>query len=565
MKKNRFAVLEGGEGSGKAQPVDLVIPSPNGNVRFGDLKIGSYVFDRKGVPTKVTGIFPQGELNNYKVTFTDGRETFCNDDHLWTVYTSKNNFIAKTLRQIIDSGFKSKHNTMSGVYNLKFQIPINMPALYKKKKLPIDPYVLGAFIGDGCCRQKYLTISSETSFIPNKIAEILNIYVKKYSDKNFNWFFCTRDGKLIKTSDFFPEELSITGKYSYEKTVPNAYLESSIEDRMLLLMGLLDTDGSVDKKGRVSFSTTSIKLKDSIQALIRSLGMISSVRFDNRSEKYTSGVAFDIGIRAKSDVKKKLFSLPKHVEVISTYIDNLKNTCKTNNCDRISIKDIEYIGKCEMMCIVVDNDESLYLTNDYIVTHNSTLMRNLQKEFGSVGVKYTNDPNSELETCIKMRDLLLSREHDLTLESELLIFMAARSELIDKIINPCLKNGDLVISDRFDLSTYAYQQILRGHDPADITFLSSFIKTPKPSLYIYLDIDPEVGIKRSLARLNDGEIAEDKFEKIDISKHHEVRKYYNAVAKKNKKTPVEMIEIEGLTEEQVLDKTVKIFKKHKLT
>ena len=195
----------------------------------------------------------------------------------------------------------------------------------------------------------------------------------------------------------------------------------------------------------------------------------------------------------------------------------------------------------------------------------STLMRNLQKEFGSVGVKYTNDPNSELETCIKMRDLLLSREYDLTLESELLLFMAARSELIDKIINPCLKNGDLVISDRFDLSTYAYQQILRGHDPANIAFLSSFIKTPRPSLYIYLDIDPVIGIKRSLARLNDGKIAEDKFEKIDIGKHHEVRKYYNAVVRKSmKKSPVEMIEVEGLTEEQVLDKAVKLFKKHKL-
>ena len=195
----------------------------------------------------------------------------------------------------------------------------------------------------------------------------------------------------------------------------------------------------------------------------------------------------------------------------------------------------------------------------------STLMRNLQKVFGDEGVEYTNDPNSDLDTCIKMRELLLSREFDLTLESELLLFMAARKELIDKIIEPSLKHGDLVISDRFDLSTYAYQQILRGHDPADIAFLSSFIKTPRPSLYIYLDIDPEVGIKRSLSRLNDGKIAEDKFEKIDIGKHHEVRKYYNAVARKSMKSPVEMIEVEGLTEEQVLEEAVKLFKKYDLT
>ena len=76
--------LCGSSGGGKAQPVDTVIPTPDGNKRLGDIKVGDYVFDRMGKPTEVLGVFPQGTQEVFKVTLRDGRSTLCNNEHLWS-------------------------------------------------------------------------------------------------------------------------------------------------------------------------------------------------------------------------------------------------------------------------------------------------------------------------------------------------------------------------------------------------------------------------------------------------------------------------------------------------
>ena len=81
--------LIGKAGSGKAQPIDTVIPTPNGYKKLGDIKVGDYVYDRLGKPTKVLGVFPQGMKDVYTVELADGRKTQCNDEHLWSYYTSK--------------------------------------------------------------------------------------------------------------------------------------------------------------------------------------------------------------------------------------------------------------------------------------------------------------------------------------------------------------------------------------------------------------------------------------------------------------------------------------------
>lgn len=79
-------LISGPSGVGKAQPVDTVIPTPDGHRTLGDIKVGDYVFDRCGNPTEVIGVFPQGRMDNWKVTLADGRFTYCNNEHLWSVY-----------------------------------------------------------------------------------------------------------------------------------------------------------------------------------------------------------------------------------------------------------------------------------------------------------------------------------------------------------------------------------------------------------------------------------------------------------------------------------------------
>ena len=77
-----YTTIAGYAGTGKAQPYDTLIPTPNGTIMLCDIKVGDFIFDRHGNPTKVLGVYNQGKLDNYKVTFSDGRFTYCNDEHL---------------------------------------------------------------------------------------------------------------------------------------------------------------------------------------------------------------------------------------------------------------------------------------------------------------------------------------------------------------------------------------------------------------------------------------------------------------------------------------------------
>lgn len=190
-------ILRGSPSSfGKAQPIDTIIPTPNGNKILGDIKVGDYVFDRYGKPTKVLGVYPQGKIDCYEVEFSDGRKTMCNDEHLWTVYNghhkTDNKLITKTLSEIKCMMDK---DTIS--------IPNCQSVEYKEKTYSVDPYVVGSFLGNGCCKEKYLSLSSKDIDNVSIISNICNIDYKKYTNKNYTWLFKNKDGILIKTKDFF--------------------------------------------------------------------------------------------------------------------------------------------------------------------------------------------------------------------------------------------------------------------------------------------------------------------------------------------------------------------------
>lgn len=141
-------IITGGFGSGKAQPNSTIIPTVSGFKKLGDIRPGDKVFDRHGKPTTVVNIYPQGVIDCYEVVFSDGRKAYCNDQHLWTVMTSKGNLKTITLREIMEKGLRK------GNHHLRFTIPACDPVEYPEKKFQVDPYVIGAFLGDGCCLEK---------------------------------------------------------------------------------------------------------------------------------------------------------------------------------------------------------------------------------------------------------------------------------------------------------------------------------------------------------------------------------------------------------------------------
>ena len=140
---NQITMLRGAAGSGKAQPNSTLIPTKNGYIKLGDIKVGDFILDRFGNETQVLAVYPQGLKENYKISFSDGRIAYCNNEHLWSCYTSKGNLKQFTVQEMIDNGLQTK----SGEW--KYKIPISAPVEYEEKHFDIDPYVIGAFLGDG--------------------------------------------------------------------------------------------------------------------------------------------------------------------------------------------------------------------------------------------------------------------------------------------------------------------------------------------------------------------------------------------------------------------------------
>lgn len=364
VNKSQINFLVGGGGVGKAQPTDMVIPTPSGYKRFGDLKVGDEVFDRLGKPTKVTGVYPKGKLKAFEVTLADGRKTICNDDHLWSYFTSRNNLKTVALSTMIEKGLK-KQKSRNNETSTRYKIPTHKAVAYPEKQLPIDPYVIGAFLGDGCLTGKYLEFSSQDEQIVKRIADTMGYTYKKYSNKNYTWVF-HKDGIRVQSKDITNQLEEMNG-YSYQKRIPDIYMISSIEQRLDLIKGLFDTDGCIvnDQRFSVNYTTTSLGMAHSVKEVLQSLGWTSTILRDQRSDRRTY---YSVRPMIDNNDKQNLFFVDRKVEISMS----AEKIAKNRLYDRVGIVDIKSLNKeIEMQCIMVDNDEHLYLCNDFIVTHNT--------------------------------------------------------------------------------------------------------------------------------------------------------------------------------------------------
>ena len=176
--------------------------------------------------------------------------------------------------------------------------------------------------------------------------------------------------KNVWVSEALIEYPSLIGTKSGNKFIPREYMEDCIENRWDLLNGLLDSDGSICiEKGRVSYSTTSSLLKDNIIELAQSLGFQTSISCDNRKES----ICYTIHIKGGPELKSRLFKLSNKHERLMKWINKIGVTQKNHRHYQsnpvVRITDLGY--KEEMTCFLVDNPEHLFLTNDFVVTHNS--------------------------------------------------------------------------------------------------------------------------------------------------------------------------------------------------
>ena len=376
IKQSGFTLHIWGESEyGKAQPLNTKIITPYGYKFMKDIKIGDYVIGGDGKQHKVIGVYPQGKKEVYEITFKDGRKTKCCKEHLWNVTTKttrSHNRGYKTieLKEMLKKPIKIKND-----YN--FRIPTTKPVeFYNNKKLPINPYLLGALIGDGCLTLKLnkanntrnIYFSNSEDDVINKVENHLkdigvSMHRNIYTTNQFILSHC----KKLK-QDIIDLKLNCE---SSKRFIPKIYKIASVKDRIELLQGLIDTDGHITAKGSIRYSTKSKQLANDVLDIAYSLGYRATIIIaKNREEEYTVTIC----------ANDTIFSSKKHKRAMEYANKNRKRIENTND---LSIISIEKCGYEECQCLMIDSEEHTYLCDDFIVTHNTVACMVGQSIFGN--------------------------------------------------------------------------------------------------------------------------------------------------------------------------------------
>lgn len=352
-------VIAGRPAMGKEQPLSAKILTPNGWKTMGDMEVGMQICGSNGNNYNVTGVFPQGMKDVYEVCFDDGTKTRCGIDHLWEVEIRKNRkegikkHLVMSLKDIIDSSIILSNNRKN------FTVRHTAPIEFSEKNLPIHPYLMGIYLAEGNSGE-CVTISNPEDEIFKNICEHIpsGDYVKRIKGNL---------GARINGRNMFRHlnDLGLHKKNSHEKFIPKDYLFGSQHDRLLLLQGLLDGDGHIATPNCIEYSTTSEQLKLDVMDLVRSLG--GRVDYISRMGRYKKD-----GIYKETRINYRIYiSFDSTITPVSTQ----KHLLKYKNQKQFHHKFITSVTKLSYQelsqCIMVNSPDHCYITDDYIVTHNT--------------------------------------------------------------------------------------------------------------------------------------------------------------------------------------------------
>ena len=373
-------LIYGQQKVGKAVDNETVIPTPDGFKKVHEIKENDYLFDREGNPTKVIGVYPQGKIEAYKVSLSDGTSFIVNGEHIIPYVTSRGNINSKTLNEMMVDYTYTAKTRVGGVdreiKRHRYKIPKSNAVHYTEKELPLHPYALGVLIGDGSLTCEYLTVSSNEEDVINRFMKYAELKEFNRNKHNYDYLFQKQhNGDRPKEIQNIIENLGLNTKSIY-RFIPKEYLQGSIQQRKELLAGLMDTDGHVqiNKTGsrRFGINTNSSQLAKDIKELALSLGYGISSREYARNDDAHRNIEYIIDIYTTDNISKS----NKHLQKLNSQTDWYESKKELYS----HIVNIEKVEDREMTCFSVDNEEKLFLINDYIVTHNTSLVQDLYGE-----------------------------------------------------------------------------------------------------------------------------------------------------------------------------------------
>jgi ATP-dependent DNA helicase RecG len=354
-------LLQGDVGAGKAQPLDAGVLTPAGFRRMGDLQVGHEVVTPGGEVTVVTGVYPQGERDVYRLVFSDGTSVECDDEHLWAVKTDDAWHRGSPLKVLTTRELRQDLCRKSGAG--KWYVPlVEAPELDSPGDRPIDPYLLGVLLGDGFMKYGRLAVSTRDQEIVDAVAELApsGCRLVQRPDRPLDWSLLGERRGAGNPLIAGLRELGVYGKGAHDKFVPSVYLNAPAKQRQALLQGLLDTDGTLRAEGRdVGFVSASRRLAEDVAWLTRSLGGYSRCRQIMKVGKpyWMTSVA-----------------LPNDVAPfrLSRKASRLRPRTKYER-RRKGIRAIEHVGRKTVQCITVAHPGRLYVTDGWTPTHNTVV------------------------------------------------------------------------------------------------------------------------------------------------------------------------------------------------
>lgn len=362
-KKIRM-LIAGFPGIGKALENRTDVLTDSGWKAIGKITTDDLVYGEDGLLHEVLGVYPQGLRPTYDVKFSDGSVIRCDEDHIWTVCATAGNSAPLgwrnlTTKELIDRGvhIDSPSRAASGRNPiLRWKIPMAEPFQGVEKAFAIPPYLMGVFLGDGCTSDgKPVFVCPESdSEIVDRIKSLLG------SDYSLSKRIISIPNYYIKhTGNTNPIAQAIRAfgidKVACKKSIPDSYMTASYEQRLDLLRGLMDTDGSAHKN-RVTFCTTSPVLASNVVSLVQSLGGLAKRHMYDRSEE-DKPTEYHVQIR---------------LNLCPFYLKRKADQWKPSTYTR-RIESITKTPDAECTCIMVDNPTGLFVAENFIVTHNTTL------------------------------------------------------------------------------------------------------------------------------------------------------------------------------------------------
>lgn len=362
LPHNRVIEIVGPEGVGKGHDKKTRIATPDGWRMVGDLCVGDEIFGSDGTPTKITGIFPRGEMPIYRVTMTDRSSVVCDIDHLWKVKTKKTTLVL-SIKELLKRSLLNKDG--SG----RYKIPMVSPVQYDKKDLKIEPYLLGVLLANGYLKKS--TFTTNDVEIPQRVqaeSPSLTVVEHRHGEEARRWYVGDSGPGHSNIVMNALKEFHLFGVTSRDKFIPDEYASASVEQRVNLLQGLMDCDGTCEKtKGKPIYTTYSQKLAEGMRNLVESLG--GTARTVSRPRE-NNAIEHHVYVSLPSEIEP--FSLERKLSIWKKFNHRGPIRC---------IKKIEKIGFAETVCLRVAAEDHLYVTENYIVTHNTTLGFHIIKSF----------------------------------------------------------------------------------------------------------------------------------------------------------------------------------------